>query len=80
MKKANIHQVKDHLSSFVDAALRGEEVVICRRNVPVAHLVAIRPTHENRTRLGWAIGEGKLHDDLQGPFIPEEDWQMLGGE
>ena len=77
MKRGNIHEVKDRLTGFVDAALRGEEVVICRRNVPVARLVAIRPPPVNRTRLGWAAGEGEVHDDLQGPFIPPEDWTML---
>jgi len=79
MKMANIHEVKDRLSGFVDAALRGEEVVICRRNKPVVHLVAIRPPAANRTRLGWAVGEGEIHDDLEGPFMPEDDWRMLDG-
>ncbi len=79
MKVANINEVKDRLSAFVEAASGGEEVVICRRNVPVARLVAVESVSENRTRLGWAKGEGAIHDDLQGPFIPEDGWRMLGG-
>jgi len=80
MKVANLKEVKDRLSAFVEAASRGEEVMICRRNVPVARLVPVVSPPENRTQLGWARGEGTIHDDLQGPFIPEGEWHMLGGE
>ena len=80
MKVANIKEVKDRLSLFVEAASRGEEVVICRRNIPVARLVALESQPENHTRLGWAKGEGTIQDDLQGGFIPEDDWEMLGGD
>lgn len=79
MKVANIKEVKDRLSRFVEAASRGEEVVICRQNMPVARLVALESPPENHTRLGWAKGEGAIHDDLQGAFIPEDDWHLLGG-
>jgi len=78
MKIANLKEVKDRLSLFVEAARGGEEVVICRHNVPVARLVAVESPPENHTRLGWAKGEGTIHDDLQGPFIPEDGWRMLG--
>jgi len=76
MKMANIKDVKDRLSAFVEAASRGEEVVICRRNVPVARLVAVASPPQNRTQLGWAQGEGTIRDDLQGPFIPEGEWHL----
>ena len=41
MKMANITEAKNQLSRYVDAALRGEDVVICRRNVPLVRLVAV---------------------------------------
>jgi prevent-host-death family protein len=47
MFKVNIHEAKARLSEFVDAVERGERVVICRRNRPVAELrpaAAIRTT------------------------------------
>jgi len=47
--------------------------------VPVARLVPVASPPENHTRLGWAKGEGTIHDDLQGAFIPEDEWRMLGG-
>jgi antitoxin (DNA-binding transcriptional repressor) of toxin-antitoxin stability system len=33
---ANIHQVKNGLSRYLDKVLRGEEVIISRYNVPIA--------------------------------------------
>jgi len=37
----NIHQFRENLAEYLLAAARGEEVVICRRNQPVARLVAV---------------------------------------
>jgi prevent-host-death family protein len=42
----NIHEAKARLSEFVDAAAKGEHVVICRRNQPV---VELRPVAAART-------------------------------
>jgi prevent-host-death family protein len=38
MKKVNVHEAKTYFSALVDRVARGETVVICRRNVPVAEL------------------------------------------
>ena len=40
MLKVNIHEAKANLSKYVAAAGRGETVVICHRNLPVAELRA----------------------------------------
>jgi prevent-host-death family protein len=39
----NVHQVRERLADYIAAAERGEEVLICRRNQPVARLVAVHP-------------------------------------
>ena len=41
MIKANIYEVKAKLSEYLDRAVRGEHIVICRHNKPVAELRAI---------------------------------------
>ncbi|RMF84181.1 MAG: phosphocholine cytidylyltransferase family protein [Nitrospirae bacterium] len=51
---------------FPEDAARAERQVLPR-------LVAVERPPVNRTRLGWGRGEGELLDDLQGPFIPEEE-------
>ena len=41
MIMVNIHEAKAKLSEFLEAASRGERVVICKHNQPVAELRAI---------------------------------------
>lgn len=75
---ANIYEVKNNLSRYVDKALKGEEVILSRYNKPVAKIVPYeQPVKKNKTVLGRSRHEGKIIGDLQGPFIPEEDWHML---
>jgi prevent-host-death family protein len=37
----NIYEVKAKLSEYIDAATRGERIVICKHNQPVAELRAV---------------------------------------
>jgi prevent-host-death family protein len=46
MFKVNVFEVKAKLSEYLDRAARGERIVICRHNKPVAEL---RPVSEMRT-------------------------------
>ena len=39
-RKVSLYDAKTHLSSYVDAAAAGHEVVICKNGVPKARLVA----------------------------------------
>lgn len=78
MKKVNIHEAKAKLSEYVDAVVRGEQVVICRRNRPVAELRAIVVRTKPRP-LGGAEGRltipsaffDPLPDDLVETFYDE---------
>jgi prevent-host-death family protein len=53
----NVHQAKTHLSRLLEAASRGEEVVIARNGEPVARLV---PYAAARRSPGAARGRGRL--------------------
>jgi prevent-host-death family protein len=46
MLKVNVFEVKARLSEYLDRAIRGERIVICRHNRPVAEL---RPVEQIRT-------------------------------
>lgn len=54
---ANVHEAKTQLSRLIDAALRGEEVVIARNGVPAVRLTPV-PT-EVLPRVGGFL-KGKI--------------------
>ena len=79
MKTANVAEVKEHLAAYLTAAERGGEVVVCRRNRPIARLVpVVTPAPvTRRTRLGSDRGSvtvrrGRLTDPL-----PASAWGTL---
>jgi len=47
MIMVNIYEAKAKLSEYVEAAGRGEQVLICKHNRPVAELRAIEPARAN---------------------------------
>lgn len=38
MKSINIHEAKTHLSHHIEEVIKGESIIICKRNKPVAEL------------------------------------------
>ena len=77
-EKANIAQVKEHLSSYIALAEQGTTVVVCRRNRPVAELVSTAEAlATNTTRLGSALGSVDVNCDLTAPALDESSWDML---
>jgi len=55
----NIYEAKARLSEFIEAAAKGERVVICRRNQPVAELRAVASARRTPRPVGsskWNFG------------------------
>ena len=49
MIRVNVAEARAHLSRYLERVERGETVVLCRRNVPIAEIRALpRPTREPR--------------------------------
>jgi prevent-host-death family protein len=72
MKKINVHEAKTHLSRYLEEVERGETVVICRRNVPIAELRRLVDAGSGRRR---PIGKGKTVFSVPDSFfepLPEE--------
>jgi prevent-host-death family protein len=60
MHSPNVHEVRENLAEYLAAAERGEEVLICRRNQPVARLVAIARAPARKPRpIGRAPDAGE---------------------
>ncbi len=57
MTTANVHQAKSQLSKLLDAAERGEDVVITRRGSGVNRFRLVAVTEERRSLIGAAAGQ-----------------------
>ena len=52
MSNVNIFEMKAKLSEYLDRATRGEQIVICRHNKPVAELRAIEEVRTDPRPIG----------------------------
>jgi len=84
----NIYEAKAKLSEYLDAAGRGERVLICNRNRPVAELRAVEPARTTPRPIGGTNGVvvppaffDPLPDDLLDAFEGkgEPHAEILGG-
>ena len=70
MIQLNLHEAKAKLSECIAAALRGERVVIARRNVPAVELTPI-PQQASAPR---KLGQGPKQS---GYALPQSFWDPL---
>ena len=70
MRTVNVYAAKTKLSSLLDDAERGEEIVITRSGRPVAKLVPYRASRKART-LGRLEGKIRIAADFDAPLPPE---------
>jgi prevent-host-death family protein len=73
----NLHEAKTHFSALVDAAARGEEIVIAKNGVAKARLVpAAQPTRERKP--SGLLRIRQIADDFDAP--DDEIIRMFEGE
>jgi prevent-host-death family protein len=70
MIMVNIFEAKAKLSEYLEAVARGERVLICNRNRPVAELRALVPAPAAR-RLGAATGAVTMDETFNDP-LPDD--------
>ena len=70
MKTVNIHAAKTHLSSLVEEAAKGEEIIIAKAGKPAARLIALEKIAFDRKpgRLKHLI---EIHRNFDDPLPPE---------
>ena len=64
----NIADLKARLSEFVEVAEGGEEVLVCRRNLPVARLVPLAPVTAPKRLAdvrGWTADDDPFPESLE---------------
>jgi antitoxin (DNA-binding transcriptional repressor) of toxin-antitoxin stability system len=54
MIRLNIHQAKTHLSKYLDRLAKGETIVLCKRNTPVAEIRPLPEARKTKRPIGLA--------------------------
>ena len=62
MISININEIKTHLSSYLAKVGKGETVIICKRNVPIAEIKPITTVPNKKRPIGLA---GKEYPDFK---------------
>ena len=72
--QVNVHQAKTQLSKLIEAALRGEEVIIARDNKPVVQITALP---KDKPKFKFGILKGLNPPDFLEPMSEEDlkDWE-----
>jgi len=58
--KLNVHEAKTHLSRYLERLARGESIILCKRNIPIAEIRPILPLRKAKRPVGLAKGKFKL--------------------
>jgi antitoxin (DNA-binding transcriptional repressor) of toxin-antitoxin stability system len=60
MIKLNIHEAKTHLSRYLDKLARGETILLCKRNIPIAEIRPLPRPRKTKCPIGLAKGKFKV--------------------
>ena len=78
MTSTRIAEAKARLSELIDAALRGEDVVIARRNTPVVKLTAVT-SRTSAPKFGMFKGRIRISDDFDAPLESFAEYMLPAG-
>lgn len=70
MIKVNIHEAKTHLSRYLRLLARGETILLCKRNVPIAEIRSLPSGRRTRRPIGLAKGKFKVPREFFDPLLP----------
>ena len=79
MIRLNIHEAKTHLSRYLDEVAKGEIIILCKRNIPIAEIRPIYPQRKDQRPLGLARGEFEVMPAFFEP-LPDEILASFNGD
>jgi antitoxin (DNA-binding transcriptional repressor) of toxin-antitoxin stability system len=71
MIRINIHEAKAHLSRYLKKLRKGEVLIICKRNIPIAEVRAVPLARTTPRPVGLAKGELQVPGSFFEP-LPED--------
>lgn len=72
MIKLNIHEAKTHLSRYLSALAKGETILLCKRNQPIAEICPLKERPRKRRPVGLAKDRFSVPDTFFEPLPKEE--------
>ena len=71
MIRLNIHEAKTHLSRYLKRVAKGERIILCSRNVPIAEIRPLPAPNTKPRPIGLARGRFTVPPSFFEP-LPEE--------
>jgi antitoxin (DNA-binding transcriptional repressor) of toxin-antitoxin stability system len=78
MIRLNIHEAKTHLSRYLDRLQKGETIILCKRNVPIAEIRPLPRRRNSKRPIGRYKGQFKVPKSFFDP-LPEEVLRSFEG-
>ena len=79
MIRLNIHEAKTNLSKYLDRLAKGEKILLCRRNVPIAEIRPLPPKTGSKRPVGLAKGQFEVPESFFEP-LPDYLLDAFGGK
>ena len=71
MIKLNVHEAKTHLSRYLERLARGETILLCKRNIPIAEIRPLPRQRKTKRPIGLAKGKFKVPPEFFEPLSSE---------
>jgi prevent-host-death family protein len=78
MKSVNVQEAKTHLSQYLNDVEKGEVIVLCRHNKPIAEIRSIQPVENRVPEFGIYDGFG-VSESFFDP-LPDDLLRAFNGE
>ena len=79
MIKLNIHDAKTHLSKYLAKLAKGETIVLCKRNTPIAEIRPLPAARSKPRPLGLGKGTVKIAPSFFEP-LPDDLLDLFEGK
>jgi len=68
MIRLNVHEAKTHLFRYLDRLAKGEMIVLCKRNVPIAEIRGLPAARKKNRPIGLAKGTFEVPQEFFDPL------------
>lgn len=79
MIKLNIHEAKTHLSRYLALLEKGETILLCKRNQPIAEIRALPVQRKEPRPVGLGKGTVEIPDSFFDP-LPADVLDLFEGK